>query len=60
MTATPGALTEYPVHITEVCATGDHDTCIGTVYIWPPPETGSCLARCECPVCDHDTPHLKE
>ena len=46
--------------LSAVCAEGDHGTCLGTVYLWPPPVDGATLGRCECPECNHEAAHTRD
>jgi hypothetical protein len=51
---------DRPLSTSEVCAEGDHGVCLGTVYVWPPPEGGPYVVRCECPVCNHEVSRLAD
>jgi hypothetical protein len=45
-----------PVHLSAHCADGEHASCMGTVYVWPPPPPGVdavFIVRCGCPHCNH-------
>lgn len=44
-----------PATVTEYCRRGQHPMCHGTVFVYPPTESGDSYVRCACPVtnCGH-------